>query len=1473
MKKVLMFVLFAAAAAVFFAGQVFAQYYGVEVDELTAPGADINVSSSVSVTNNVFQPGDVALSSTGYHSIGGANVDISTGVNIGNVTANRNSAVIDGLKMPGGNIFGSNVYIETSGSAGNVASSENFVSVKNSPASLYIDGMAATYLGIYADSGIGNITANSNKVEIDNAQYINRVLGVWLDAYQSSSSLSTIVSNSNEISINSSQTGGIRASRIQAAGFAGITSDNNKVTISDSYIGHEFGIVKIGKSGVENDKVQANNNSMFISNSNISYNYLSGVDLRGKNVIANNNSILITNSDYLYSIDAAYIDWAQISAKANNNSVSIKNSWTEYTNPYIYGARIYGGQYDMKNIGYGGFEANNNSVRIENLENNYTTYIYGAYASVNAGIGKTNNNSVYVSGLYYAYRVYGGYANSYDGDLTTELYANENIVTIINSGYGIVYGGYSRSRNSAADYDAGTDSTVGNGQTVNYANSNKVSITGGYLYDNYIYGGYARSNTSDARANGNLVSILGSDLNYGNTRAGYVYNGKNSLANNNSVSIESSVNIGSVRGGLIDWAWLSGQANGNSVSVKNNSAYSGTAYIYGAEIFGGDYWKYGNSITGVFEANNNSVRVENLASYNSSYIYGAYSYIDAGIGKANNNTVYVSKLMTGPGGGIYGGKAQSDWGALTAELYANENTVTIVNSIPGEVYGGYSYSDATAVDYTTTTIGAGYGKTLNFANGNKVFISDVASWGGNIYGGYAYSATSDAQTNNNSASVLNSNLNYGYIYGGYARGRSSAQANNNSVSVENSFSADKITGGYVEWADLNAKANGNSVSVKNVSAFNTNMDIFGGELYGGSSTSSVFELNNNSVSVENLTFVGNGNSARIYGVYGNIHSGVGTANNNSLYIADSNFGDDCFTRGAMICSDDYYDTTAELYSNGNSATVINSNVWNIFAGHAYSQASTNTLTFAKNNTLYIKGGSFYNIRGGQAWSGTEVDGSKAQANNNSVTVENVSGYGNQVIGGRAQGYWDNGKIEAVNNTVTIIGDLNLSDVIYGGYAENDGAGGADYFTGNTLNVMGGNIKAWGIGGFQNYNLYVQDVNKPVIYVSNGDGMNALSSYWKPDGALDLSSTTIKMVLPKGAKMSAGDEIVLIQSGMGIENVPDTEQIAVKHGTALVHTFNVYVDSVTNPSIHTLNAAYVQTNLNSESKSLSEGIAAAAIVSGQGADIVTTEMLSDLEDGQYAAIGGVFGGSSKYNTGSSVKVNSLGLAAGAARKFGFASVGVYAEYVNASFDTEYNGIKGDGKASAIGGGVMAKKDINEKVYVDGLIRAGQVSNDYKTELTDQFGTPADFDHNSIYFGFALGGGYAYQVDEKISIDASGKYMFTNTGSNEVDLQTGEQFKFNSVMSNRIKLGAKGDYKANDMFTPYASLFFDYELSGDIKAKVDDMELDIPSLNGATFIFGIGTKAKVLERLTLDLSIDGYAGVRQGFSGFLKVKYQI
>ena len=645
------------------------------------------------------------------------------------------------------------------------------------------------------------------------------------------------------------------------------------------------------------------------------------------------------------------------------------------------------------------------------------------------------------------------------------------------------------------------------------------------------------------------------------------------------------------------------------------------------------------------------------------------------------------------------------------------------------------------------------------------------------------------------------------IIGGYSH---DGNALSNYVTINGGQVSGAIFGG-ISWSS-NGYASYNTVIINGGSGFTT---IYGG--YGGN-------VEQNNVTVNN----GTGNIV-ISGFVISGYAGTGNAIDNILTI-----------NGGTLNLSAYGGYVANAVGNavGNNVTVNGGILKSYICGGYIASGSGNV----EGNSVIINGGTCsYNISGGYISSGS------GDAIGNSVTINGGIFPSASIIGGVS----DTGK--AVNNTVTLSGNPDFGAIvdIYGGY---NLSGTSDVFTGNTLNVLNyGGSPAEIVVNFQYYNFtFSGSQSGPVLTVTRtaslGNGTTGSS-------IKEINTLTGASVLKTGATVTLIDAANLVLNGFNQTQAEGT------NGSFF------HYDWLLSAANNKLTATLIGVQADPHIKILSEGAAAGAILAAQGAENING-LLSGLQEGKIEAAASVFGGSSKYDTGSSVDMNATGIGAGVAKKFNSISAGIFAEYADASFDTEYNGFTGDGKATAIGLGILAKEDIKD-VYIEGLIRAGQLSNDYKNKLDASGKT--DYDYSSMYFGFSLGAGYIFNASGKIDIDFFGKYALTSVDGSEADLTTGDKYKTDSVLSSRIKAGAEAEYKITDAVKPYLALFYDYELSGEIKAQLDGYDMEAPSLSGGTLAGGLGVNAKIAN-ITLDLGAQLYSGVREGATGSLKVKYE-
>lgn len=339
-------------------------------------------------------------------------------------------------------------------------------------------------------------------------------------------------------------------------------------------------------------------------------------------------------------------------------------------------------------------------------------------------------------------------------------------------------------------------------------------------------------------------------------------------------------------------------------------------------------------------------------------------------------------------------------------------------------------------------------------------------------------------------------------------------------------------------------------------------------------------------------------------------------------------------------------------------------------------------------------------------------------------------------------------------------------------------------------------------------------------------------------------------------------------------------------------------------------------LNPQSRSYAEGRVAALGLVSQGSDLLATGGIDPIriithsnQDklNRYSFIPFMIakGSSQRYKTGSHVDTNSFNMAVGFATGFNFAAghratIGAFFEYGRGTYDTynsftSFASVKGDGNTDYKGGGVFSRIDFAgtglghvknltadqvDGLYVETSLRAGRASSefavgkyaDFYSNLSNTY--RGSYDSGVTYFGGHVAGGYVFNFDDRQSVNAYGRYLWTYMDSDNV-LVGNEKLHLDSSLSSRIQIGGRYSYAYSDLFKPYIGAGYEYEFDGEVKGKAYEFNLDRPSLEGSTGIFEAGFRLIPIatnKALSLDVNGQGYVGQRQGGGGGIKLKYE-
>jgi len=622
----------------------------------------------------------------------------------------------------------------------------------------------------------------------------------------------------------------------------------------------------------------------------------------------------------------------------------------------------------------------------------------------------------------------------------------------------------------------------------------------------------------------------------------------------------------------------------------------------------------------------------------------------------------------------------------------------------------------------------------------------------------------------------------------------------------------------------------------------------------------------------NSVYVNSGGTVdgSVHGGYAYPGTGSATATGNSVFLNGGTVTTGRNINGGYANAS----TTGSATAAGNSVTISGGTAGSVYGALANSVSGLATAT---GNSVTITGGTVGAVRGGVVGS---FDG-PATASNNSVIIS-----GGTVTGDAHGGYassMSGGIATATNNTVTISGNptFGATTILYGGYAMG-AISGDNAFTGNTLNLKTSGISVAGMASFQYLNFYL-----PSTLAAGGTMLTVT-------GDAHITNTTVNVGIDGASTpLQTGDQVILIDASAGdLVGTPvnTTANGSGMQGVTLKYEFDIIADNANGLLTATMTGTDPQ--VNEQTKSLSEGFAANAALVNTGADFAAGSGMGWATGaaGQkgggfgFGSFGGIGGGRSKHKTGSHVDMSSISLLAGFAWgqdfKPGRLTLGAFFEYGNGSYDT-YNSfsnaasVKGKGDMYNIGGGLLGRFDANCGGYLEASFRAGGLHNEYKNgDLRDDTGRQAEYDSSSAYYGFHLGSGYIWNMNDKASLDLYAKYFWTRVEGDSVKLSTGDPVTFKDTDSSRLRFGSRFAYAVNEFVSPYIGAAYEHEFDGKARAATNGFDIPAPSMRGDTGIGELGLVLKPSQTLPLsfDVGVQGYTGKREGVTGSLQMKYE-
>ena len=672
-----------------------------------------------------------------------------------------------------------------------------------------------------------------------------------------------------------------------------------------------------------------------------------------------------------------------------------------------------------------------------------------------------------------------------------------------------------------------------------------------------------------------------------------------------------------------------------------------------------------------------------------------------------------------------------------------------------------------------------------------------------------------------------------------------------------------IVGKYFEGVEDNTKYTGNKVIIDGVD-FTENFGdgkgvIAGVFLYENGDIPKNVEVTDNHVII-------NGKNGNInISVMGRIAGAIEDTAKIKSYLHDNTV----YIEGIKSCSMDRITGAMGYYVQNNKTIIKDSDItitWDSISGGnaAYGEEGD----FANNNTVEIINSTVnldngYGIIGGYAVKGDAKNNNVIISGDN--TVINCNIYGG--IGGLMASA---GTGEVSNNSITLKDNANLSQAeLIGGY----NAAGTD-ISGNKLIIdgwTGQNVK----GAYNFSDIDFTNIN----WVSNGTVLNITNN--DKNGA--LANTMINhdnVVFSGGTKLKTGDSMTLV-AGDNLDISADNVSTAGNFtaGVSIEGTGTAEVADDGNSVKYTLTEVK---HLN-QIDLVAENRAVAAAFVNQGTDLISDSLDTISRDSNYGVktFAAVHGNRSKYDVNSDIKINgwSTIVGVGNAGKFDNGSEfswGVFYENGSGNYRTynEFNNefFRGDGSLVYNGGGIAARYTNKNGVYTEGSLRAGMLKSDMDNALRDGAGNFYGYESESAYYGAHLGIGKIISLSESSDLDVYGKFFHTYTEGDSFKV-AGDEFEFDSINSDRLRVGARITSNKENKFSTYYGLAYEYEFNGDADMTAQGLKAPTQSLQGSSVMAEVGFNYQPTpdSPWSFDLNMRGYAGERQGGSFNVQATY--
>ena len=466
---------------------------------------------------------------------------------------------------------------------------------------------------------------------------------------------------------------------------------------------------------------------------------------------------------------------------------------------------------------------------------------------------------------------------------------------------------------------------------------------------------------------------------------------------------------------------------------------------------------------------------------------------------------------------------------------------------------------------------------------------------------------------------------------------------------------------------------------------------------------------------------------------------------------------------------------------------------------------------------------------------------------------------------------------ASNSYISVKNNVNISNSNLYAYKDNDSSNNTQMrFSGDailTLDDWSGDVK-----GVYNFN----DINfNNINWVNSGTVLN-ITANTKQNALANTNININSLNFAGGTELTVGESMYIINGkdlgiGTGKGKVDALSNFTA--GVTIAGTGTAEVASDGNSVKYTL----TKVKHTDQIDIVAENRAVAAAFVNQGTDLISDSLDTISRDNNYGVktFAAVHGNRSKYDVNSDIKINGWSVIAGVgnADKFDNGSEfswGVFYENGSGNYRTynEFNNefFRGDGSLVYNGGGIAAKYENKNGVYTEGSLRAGMLKSDMDNALRDGAGNFYGYESESAYYGAHLGVGKIISLNDSSDLDIYGKFFHTYTEGDSFKV-AGDEFEFDSINSDRLRIGARITSNKENKFSTYYGLAYEYEFNGDADMTAQGLKAPTQSLQGSSVMAEIGFNYQPTpdSPWSFDLNMRGYAGERQGGSFNVQATY--